>query len=108
MSIGRSDRGLEKVSPHVRGDDIEVVVESAGTVLDLEELVSGMRVRIRSSIHHLSAVHREPARVLWVRSLVRHQDSQSADLGVRNGIEGVVLDARGTSHLGFNFPIVLR
>src|SRR5436853_398138 len=54
---------LEVIRCEIRRNDIKVVVECAGAVLDLEEFVTRMRVRIRGTIDHFGTVHGQATRV---------------------------------------------
>src|SRR6266542_3326831 len=96
---------LEVVGRQVGRDDIEVVVQRPRTILNLEELVARVWVRVRSAVHHLGAVHRQAARVFGIRALVGHQHRESANLGVGNGEEGV---ERATVQLDPAVPDVVR
>src|SRR5262245_16047844 len=81
------------VGPHVRRHHVHVVVEGAGAALDLEDLVTGRRVRIGRAVDDLGAVEGEGARVLGIRPLVRHHDAEPTDLGVRDRPERIELPA---------------
>src|SRR5438128_7969657 len=86
---GRRLLGEEVVGAHVRGHDVQVVVECARPALDLEHLVPRRGVRVGGAVDDLRAVQRERPRVLGVGALVRHHDAEPADLRVHHGPEGV-------------------
>ena len=80
---------VQVVRPDVARDQVEVVVQGPRPVLDLEQPVAGVRVGVRTAVHHLSAVHRKAARVLRVGPLVGHEEPQPPDGRVGDGIERI-------------------
>ena len=84
---------MQVVGADVAGDQVEVVVEGARPVLDLEQPVGGVRVRVRAAVDDLRAVHRQAARVLGVGALVGHEEPQAAYFRVGNRVERVQVTA---------------
>ena len=74
--------GVEMIAADIRRHDVHVVLERARPIGNLEHVVLGERRRHRRAIHHLGAVHGEPAAVLRIIALHRHHDAEPADLGV--------------------------
>src|SRR5215469_11877587 len=81
--------GMQVIGGDVAGDEVQVVVQGPCPVLDLEQAVAGVRVRVRPAVDDLCAVHGQSARVLRVRALVGHQETEPADRGVGHRVEGV-------------------
>ena len=77
------------VRAHVGGEDVHVVVEGTGPVLDLEVVTRCSRVGNRRAVHHLSAVQGQSAGVLRIRTFVGHHDSEPAERGVDDGPERI-------------------
>ena len=84
---------MQVVRPDVARDQVHVVVQCPRPVLDLEQAVADVRVRVRAPVDDLGAVHREAARVLRVRALVGHQEPEPADVGVGDRVERVEVAA---------------
>jgi len=58
--------GVQVIRPDIARDQVQVVVQGAGAVLHLEQAVADVRVRIRPTVDHLRAVHRQAASVLRI------------------------------------------
>ena len=84
---------MQVVRADVACDQVQVVVEGARAILDLEQAVAGVRVRIRAPVNHLGAVHGEAARVFRVGALVGHQEPEPADFRVGYRVKRIQVTA---------------
>src|SRR5262245_43224231 len=80
---------VQVVGAHIAGDEVHVVVQRARPVLHLEQAVSDVRVWIGAAVHDLGTIHGQAAVVFRIGTLVRHQETQPADLGVGDRVKRV-------------------
>src|SRR5215472_8631198 len=80
---------VQVVGADVARDQVQVIIEGTRPVLNLEQAVADVRVRVRSAVDHLRAVHGKSAGVLRVRALVGLQEAEPPDLRVGHRVERV-------------------
>src|SRR5579863_6902461 len=80
---------VDIVSARVGRHHIHIVIQGPCSTLDFEQLIAGCGMWVRSAINHLGAVERQRPRILRIGSFVSHHDPKLANLGVRDGPEGI-------------------